>query len=122
MSPTDAKRGAKRRKSKRGGGSSSCTLSVQAGTPGGDSVPRTADTPVSSVGLLSAGIPGGVAGLNGEHHHSVSTDNRTTPSVTGVISHPQSAPPNSISLISISTVSVLSNQYSQLPSICTISQ
>ncbi|KAJ8407469.1 hypothetical protein AAFF_G00273260 [Aldrovandia affinis] len=75
MSPTDAKRGAKRRKNKRGGGSScSSTVSSSSGKAGALATARSsqaAGTPSSVMGLLSAGStgngnPGGIAGLNGE--------------------------------------------------------
>ncbi|XP_061102517.1 protein FAM193A isoform X2 [Conger conger] len=75
MSPTDAKRGAKRRKNKRGGGSScSSTVSSSSGKAGALATARSsqgAGTPASVMGLLSAGStgnsnPGGIMGLNGE--------------------------------------------------------
>ncbi|XP_036372943.1 protein FAM193A isoform X2 [Megalops cyprinoides] len=76
MSPTDAKRGAKRRKNKRGGGSSSCssTVSSNSGKAGALATarsPQAAGTPASVMGLLSAGStgnsnPAAITGLNGE--------------------------------------------------------
>ncbi|KAG5286431.1 hypothetical protein AALO_G00014790 [Alosa alosa] len=78
MSPTDAKRGAKRRKNKRGGGSSSCTSTIcsiasniQAGSPttARTSLSTTPAAPVTS--FLTPGGTGngdvvGITGLNGE--------------------------------------------------------
>ncbi|KAJ8335856.1 hypothetical protein SKAU_G00391980 [Synaphobranchus kaupii] len=87
MSPTDAKRGAKRRKNKRGGGSScSSTVSGSSGKAGALATARSsqaAGTPASVMGLLSAGStgnsnPGGIMGLNGEF----------TPWLGGVLSLP----------------------------------
>ncbi|XP_035273949.1 protein FAM193A [Anguilla anguilla] len=87
MSPTDAKRGAKRRKNKRGGGSScSSTVSSSSGKAGALATARSsqaAGTPASVMGLLSAGStgngnPGGIMGLNGEF----------TPWLGGVLSLP----------------------------------
>ncbi|XP_064201251.1 protein FAM193A-like isoform X1 [Anguilla rostrata] len=77
MSPTDAKRGAKRRKSKRGGGSSSIisgsvtSYSGKAGVPAAVRSPQATGTPESIMGLLTAGSAGNsntgsIAGLNGE--------------------------------------------------------
>ncbi|KAJ8281034.1 hypothetical protein GJAV_G00062620 [Gymnothorax javanicus] len=87
MSPTDAKRGAKRRKNKRGGGSScSSTVSSSNGKAGALATARSSQasgTPASVMGLLSAGStgnsnPGGIMGLNGEF----------TPWLGGVLSLP----------------------------------
>ncbi|KAI1887551.1 hypothetical protein AGOR_G00191480 [Albula goreensis] len=87
MSPTDAKRGAKRRKNKRGGGSScSSTVSSSSGKAGALAAARSsqaAGTPSSVMGLLSAGStgnnnPAGITGLNGEF----------TPWLGGVLSRP----------------------------------
>lgn len=78
MSPTDAKRGAKRRKSKRGGGSSSCTstiCSIASNIQAGSST--TARTPLSTApaapvtsfltpGSTGNGDVGGIPSLNGE--------------------------------------------------------
>ncbi|XP_066574217.1 protein FAM193A isoform X2 [Amia ocellicauda] len=77
MSPTDAKRGAKRRKNKRGGGSSSsCSSAVSsiAGKAGASSSarsPQAPGTPAAAISLLTAGTPGSggpgsTAALNGE--------------------------------------------------------
>ncbi|KAG5844969.1 hypothetical protein ANANG_G00133800 [Anguilla anguilla] len=77
MSPTDAKRGAKRRKSKRGGGSSSIisgsvtSYSGKAGVPAAVRSPQATGTPESIMGLLTAGSAGNsntgsIPGLNGE--------------------------------------------------------
>ncbi|KAG9347031.1 hypothetical protein JZ751_005958 [Albula glossodonta] len=74
MSPTDAKRGAKRRKSKRGGGSSSCSSTVsgysgKAGVAGTGRSPQATGATESIMGLLTAGSPGNtgnMAGMNGE--------------------------------------------------------
>ncbi|XP_031415327.1 protein FAM193A isoform X2 [Clupea harengus] len=78
MSPTDAKRGAKRRKNKRGGGSSSCTSTIcsiasniQAGSPttARTSLATAPAAPVTSF-LTPGGTGnvdvGGITGLNGE--------------------------------------------------------
>ncbi|XP_061108644.1 protein FAM193A-like isoform X3 [Conger conger] len=74
MSPTDAKRGAKRRKSKRGGGSGSIigssvsSYSGKAGVPATVRSPQATGTPESIMGLLTTGSgnTGSIAGLNGE--------------------------------------------------------
>lgn len=78
MSPTDAKRGAKRRKNKRGGGSSSCTSSIcsiasniQAGSPttAPTCLPRVPAAPVTGFltsGGTGNGDVGGLASLKGE--------------------------------------------------------
>ncbi|KAI1883569.1 hypothetical protein AGOR_G00232930 [Albula goreensis] len=74
MSPTDAKRGAKRRKSKRGGGSSSCSSTVsgysgKAGVAGTGRSPQATGATESIMGLLTTGSPGNtgnMAGMNGE--------------------------------------------------------
>ncbi|KAJ8382963.1 hypothetical protein SKAU_G00037410 [Synaphobranchus kaupii] len=77
MSPTDAKRGAKRRKSKRGGGSSNILgssvsgYSGKAGVPATVTSPQATGTPESIMGLLTAGSAGSsnrgsISGLNGE--------------------------------------------------------
>ncbi|CAN9510570.1 unnamed protein product [Ophioblennius macclurei] len=71
MSPTDAKRGAKRRKNKRGGGSScSAVCNTSGGKAGVASALGCAGaaTPASVVNFLSpgSGNVGSVAGLNGE--------------------------------------------------------
>nr|XP_023654894.1 protein FAM193A isoform X2 [Paramormyrops kingsleyae] len=72
MSPTDAKRGAKRRKNKRGGGGTGCSGAVggKAGAPAAARSPQ-AGSPSSVMGFLTAGGTGstgagGVAGLRGE--------------------------------------------------------
>ncbi|KAL2097477.1 hypothetical protein ACEWY4_006684 [Coilia grayii] len=78
MSPTDAKRGAKRRKNKRGGGSSSCTSSIcsiasniQAGSPTTArtslaTVPAAPVTGFLTPGGTGNGDAGGITSLNGE--------------------------------------------------------
>ena len=73
MSPTDAKRGAKRRKNKRGGGSSStvCSTSGKAGVSATDLSLQATATPVSTMGFLTSGSSGNgnmgsITGLNGE--------------------------------------------------------
>ncbi|XP_033891422.3 protein FAM193A-like isoform X1 [Acipenser ruthenus] len=62
MSPTDAKRGAKRRKNKRGGGSSSCSSAVcSSGKAGASTAVRSQQTTGASaaaMSLLTAGNPG----------------------------------------------------------------
>ncbi|XP_028834359.1 protein FAM193A isoform X2 [Denticeps clupeoides] len=76
MSPTDAKRGAKRRKNKRGGGSSSCSSAVcsskaKAGTQAAARSPQAAPTDLSIPSFLAPGGTGngevgGIGGFNGE--------------------------------------------------------
>lgn len=74
MSPTDAKRGAKRRKNKRGGGSScSAVCNTSGGKAGVASALGCAGTttPASVVSFLTpgstgSGTIGSIAGLNGE--------------------------------------------------------
>ncbi|KAK1174869.1 protein FAM193A-like isoform X2 [Acipenser oxyrinchus oxyrinchus] len=75
MSPTDAKRGAKRRKNKRGGGSSSCSSAVcSSGKAGASTAARSQQTTGASaaaMGLLTVGNPGSsnpgsITGLHGE--------------------------------------------------------
>ncbi|MGH0153816.1 UNVERIFIED_CONTAM: hypothetical protein FKN15_025538 [Acipenser sinensis] len=75
MSPTDAKRGAKRRKNKRGGGSSSCSSAVcSSGKAGASTAARSQQTTGASaaaMGLLTVGNPGNsnpgsITGLHGE--------------------------------------------------------
>ncbi|XP_064782070.1 protein FAM193A-like [Oncorhynchus masou masou] len=85
MSPTDAKRGAKRRKNKRGGGSSSCSSTVcstsgKAGVSATDLSLQASATPVSTMGFLTSGSSGNgnmgsITGLNGE----VSMNGNVTP-------------------------------------------
>ncbi|KAJ3614806.1 hypothetical protein NHX12_018376 [Muraenolepis orangiensis] len=83
MSPTDAKRGAKRRKNKRGGGgSSSAVCSGKAGVVSALCAQGTT-TPVPAVSFLTSDSGGNgsiasVAGLNGE----VPTGNSLTPQFT----------------------------------------
>ncbi|MGH0149480.1 UNVERIFIED_CONTAM: hypothetical protein FKN15_035438 [Acipenser sinensis] len=76
MSPTDAKRGAKRRKNKRGGGSSSCSSAVcSSGKAGASTAARSQQTTGASaaaMGLLTVGNPGNsnpgsITGLHGEN-------------------------------------------------------
>ncbi|KAJ8416571.1 hypothetical protein AAFF_G00358590 [Aldrovandia affinis] len=100
MSPTDAKRGAKRRKSKRGGGSSSCSSTVsgysgKAGVPATVRIPQATGTPESIMGLLTAGSPGNgntgsVAGLNGEvsMNGTQFSEGPVNPEFTGVLQTP----------------------------------
>ncbi|XP_041079393.1 protein FAM193A-like isoform X2 [Polyodon spathula] len=75
MSPTDAKRGAKRRKNKRGGGSSSCSSAVcgsgKAGASAAARSQQTAGASAAAMGLLTVGNPGNsstgsITGLHGE--------------------------------------------------------
>lgn len=73
MSPTDAKRGAKRRKNKRGGGSScSAVCNTSAGKAGVASALVCAGTTPASVvsfltpGSTGSGNAGSVTGINGE--------------------------------------------------------
>uniref|UniRef100_A0A8C7JC48 Family with sequence similarity 193 member A n=1 Tax=Oncorhynchus kisutch TaxID=8019 RepID=A0A8C7JC48_ONCKI len=80
MSPTDAKRGAKRRKNKRGGGSSStvCSTSGKAGVSATALSPQATATPVSTMGFLTPGSSGNgnmvsITGLNGERGDSGGT-------------------------------------------------
>ncbi|XP_067106902.1 protein FAM193A isoform X1 [Osmerus mordax] len=73
MSPTDAKRGAKRRKNKRGGGSSCstvCSTSGKAGVSATALSPQSTATP-SVLGFLTSGSTGNgnigsITGMNGE--------------------------------------------------------
>ncbi|MFT7807673.1 protein FAM193A [Arapaima gigas] len=64
MSPTDAKRGAKRRKNKRGGGSGSCS-GGKAGAPAAGRAPQAPGT-AAVMSFLSAGDAASATGLNGE--------------------------------------------------------
>ncbi|KAM9769726.1 protein FAM193A isoform 1-T1 [Menidia menidia] len=85
MSPTDAKRGAKRRKNKRGGGSSCsavCNTSGKAGVAPALGCTGTS-TPASVVSFLTSGSTGSgsvgsVTGMNGE----VKLNNSVTPQFT----------------------------------------
>lgn len=73
MSPTDAKRGAKRRKNKRGGGSSCSAVCTSSGKAGVSSALGCAGTsaPASVVSFLTPGSAGtgnigSIPGINGE--------------------------------------------------------
>uniref|UniRef100_A0A4W5QYN0 Family with sequence similarity 193 member A n=1 Tax=Hucho hucho TaxID=62062 RepID=A0A4W5QYN0_9TELE len=90
MSPTDAKRGAKRRKNKRGGGSTSavCSTSGKAGVSATALSPQAAATPVSTLGFLTPGTcghghTGSVAGLTGETPFTFGLSQRAPYSTTG---------------------------------------
>nr|XP_020469970.1 protein FAM193A isoform X2 [Monopterus albus] len=84
MSPTDAKRGAKRRKNKRGGGSSCSTVcNTSGGKAGVASALGCAGTPASVVSFLTPGSTGSgnvgsITGINGE----VKVNNSVTPQFT----------------------------------------
>ncbi|XP_026159224.1 protein FAM193A isoform X2 [Mastacembelus armatus] len=84
MSPTDAKRGAKRRKNKRGGGSSCSAVCNTSGSKAGvTSALGCAGTPGSVVSFLTPGSTGGgsvgsIPGINGE----VKVNNSVTPQFT----------------------------------------
>uniref|UniRef100_A0A8C7GJ88 Family with sequence similarity 193 member A n=1 Tax=Oncorhynchus kisutch TaxID=8019 RepID=A0A8C7GJ88_ONCKI len=93
MSPTDAKRGAKRRKNKRGGGSSSCSSTVcstsgKAGVSATDLSLQATATPVSTMGFLTSGSSGNgnmgsITGLNGETPFTFGLSQRAPYSTTG---------------------------------------
>ncbi|KAM9314344.1 protein FAM193A isoform 2-T2 [Pholidichthys leucotaenia] len=84
MSPTDAKRGAKRRKNKRGGGSScSAVCNTSSGKAGVVSALGCAVTPASAVNFLTPGSTGSsnvgsLSSINGE----VKVNNSVTPQFT----------------------------------------
>ncbi|KAM6940210.1 uncharacterized protein FYW49_014232 [Xenentodon cancila] len=86
MSPTDAKRGAKRRKNKRGGGSSCSAVCTSSSGKAGVAPAlgcAGAATPASVVNFLTSGTTGNgnigaVAGINGE----VKVNNSVTPQFT----------------------------------------
>uniref|UniRef100_A0A3P8XIH3 FAM193 C-terminal domain-containing protein n=1 Tax=Esox lucius TaxID=8010 RepID=A0A3P8XIH3_ESOLU len=93
MSPTDAKRGAKRRKNKRGGGSSSCSSTVcstsgKAGVSATALSPQTTATPATVMGFLTTGNSGNgnmgsITGLNGETPFTFGLSQRAPYSTTG---------------------------------------
>lgn len=76
MSPTDAKRGAKRRKNKRGGGSSCSTVCNSSSGKAGVAPALGTATPESVVSFLTSGNTGignmgSTTGINGEVRMSV---------------------------------------------------